>query len=252
MNKIKFRPLSAFITLAACLSIFSVHAKEVTLKAEDGFVLSASYKSPQQPSKKGVLMLHQCNEEKGMYSELAELAASTGFHTLALDFRGYGKSVDDTYSLTKMRKKSLSRDDYFSNVRKMRGDHWPSDVKIAYQYLSKKVGGDNISFIGASCGGGQSLTLAKRFKPKSFTFFSSGMNDERIAQFVALSDTPALIIASQGDEYTFKSSKKIFDQAKNKQTRLHLYKGNGHGLPLFSQDQNLKNVMVDWFALHGQ
>lgn len=228
----------------------SVYAKEITIKANDGFELSADYNAPALAAKKGVLMLHQCNEDKNMYAELGKLGAESGFHTLALDFRGYGKSVDETYSLKKMESKAADRSEYISKVRKMQSDHWPADVEVAYQYLSNKVGSNNIAFIGASCGGGQAMVLANRHRPTSFTFFSSGMNEEAVKRFVGLSEIPALFIAAQGDEYTFNSAKTAFEHAKNKQTRLLAYKGQGHGLPLFTQDKNLKNSMIDWFQIH--
>jgi len=244
--------LKALTILAVTLFSSHIIADEIDLSAEDGFSISAVYNSPSSPSKKGVLMLHQCNSDKSMYNELGELASLQGFHTLAIDFRGYGQSTDNIYSLKKMKEAATNRDDYTKNVRAMRAEHWPSDVRVAYKFLSKKVGSDNISFIGASCGGGQALILAKKHKPKSFTFFSSGMNDKTTSDFNQISDIPALIVASVGDKYTFKSSNKIFLEAKNTKTRLISYKGNHHGHPLFQQDQNLKNVMVDWFKLNAK
>ena len=248
-KKMKFK-------LASSLSIllFSLNglAENINIKAKDGFNLSASYIESSTKSSKGVLMLHQCNEDKNMYNNLAKSLAKQGIHSLAIDFRGYGESVDDKYSLKLMREKATSRENYTAGVREMRTEHWPSDTIAAYKTLKNKIGSDNISFIGASCGGVQSIILAKKHQPKSFTFFSSGMNDTVLSDFAKMSHIPALIIASQGDKYTFNSSNKVFLGAKSEQTKLLSYKGRGHGLPLFKQDPKLEGVMVDWFKLRAK
>lgn len=228
-----------------------VFAQKVNLNGADRFQLSAEYQAPDKQSNRGVLMLHQCNADKTMYADLQKSLKENGFHSLALDFRGYGESVDTTFSLANMRKKAANQQAYFSKVRKMRSEHWETDVVAAYQYLSEKTDGHNISFIGASCGGVQSIKLANKYKPESFTFFSSGMNENIMDEFSGLSDIPALIIAAVEDEYTFKSSNQIFLNAKNKHTRLISYKGRGHGVPLFKQDPDLEKVMVNWFKLHS-
>jgi dienelactone hydrolase len=229
----------------------ATNAESITIKAKDGFSLSAEYLQPTNKSKRGVLMLHQCNADKNMYADLAKHASAKGFHTLSLDFRGYGKSVDDTYSMKEMEAKASNRDEFITKVRKMRADHWPSDVELAYQTLADKVGSNNIAFIGSSCGGGQTMILAEKYRPTSFTFFSSGMNEQRVEQFVKLSDIPAFFIAAQGDQFTYRSAKDAFEKAKSEQSRIQLYKGNGHGLPLFNQDPHLAGTMVDWFLIHS-
>ena len=226
-------------------------AENISIKAKDGFNLSADYLVPNSGSKRGVLMLHQCNADKTMYADLAKHAAAKGFHSLALDFRGYGKSVDKTYSMKKMEAEASNRDQFLAKVRKMRADHWPSDVELAYQYLAEKVGSQNIAFIGASCGGGQAMMLAETKSPTSFTFLSSGMNEQRIEQFEKLSDIPALFIAAQGDRFTYNSAKVAFEKAKSPKSRIQLYKGNGHGHPLFTLDPHLEKNMVDWFLTHS-
>jgi dienelactone hydrolase len=241
-----------FLISSNFLASTTVLAESISIKAKDGFSLSAEYLKPKTSSKRGVLMLHQCNADKSMYSALAEKAAAKGFHTLALDFRGYGKSVDETYSMDKMEAKAGNRDELVAMVRKMRAEHWPSDVELAYQTLVDKVGSQNIAFIGASCGGGQAIILAEKQPPTSLSFFSSGMGEKGIERFVKLSDIPALFIAAQGDEFTFNSAKKAFEKAKSLKSKIQLYKGDGHGLPLFNQDPHLAGTMVDWFLTHSK
>ncbi|WP_444995139.1 alpha/beta hydrolase [Aliikangiella sp. IMCC44359] len=241
-------------TVGLLLIFYSINvsAQSVTIRAQDGFRLAANYFSATKQSSKGVLMLHQCNANKAMYSKLGQSLSAEGIHALAIDFRGYGESVNDEFSREIIRKKSANNDESRKRFRKIVDQYWQDDVIAAYQYLQKKTGGNNISFIGASCGGVQSILLAKKHPPQSFIFFSSGMRDNIIKQFKELSHIPALIIASVGDEYTFKSSNEIFLKAKSKSTRLLSYKGSGHGVPLFKQDPQLKNTMVAWFKQNSK
>ena len=234
------------------LVINTILADEVNLKGKDGFNLYGDFVEANVTSNKGVLMLHQCNADRSMYEDLAASLAKSGISSMSLDFRGYGDSTTDEVSFAAIRSKATSREHYMEMTNKVGiGAHRSDDVEIAYQYLLKKLGNHgNISLIGASCGGGQSIILAQKHKPESFIFFSSGMNQATIDQFKKVSDVPALIIVSQGDEYTFKSSNRIFLDAENQQSRLISYKGDAHGFPLFKQDPNLKAVMVEWFKLN--
>ncbi|MCP3673049.1 MAG: alpha/beta fold hydrolase [Gammaproteobacteria bacterium] len=228
----------------------NISAEKIIIKTADKFDLIADYTSANINSSKGVLMLHQCNADRTMYKGLAKNLAKNGIHSLALDYRGYGESVNDEYSLKKIRESATNEKEYWTKVDFIVEKFWQSDIQAAYTLLVEKVGSDNISFIGASCGGTQSILLANNYKPKSFIFFSAGMKDKTIKNFQKLSDVPALIVASVGDKYTYQSSNTIFLGAKNPNSRLISYKGKGHGKPLFEHDNNLENSMVEWFKVN--
>jgi len=236
--------LSLFLSLVLS---FNLAAEIVHFKAEDGFKLQASYVSGGIESTKAVLMLHQCNRNKDMYASLAKSLAAEGIHSLALDLRGYGGSTNEQYVKQEAAIDTSTREKLIAHYRSMMENVWPLDVDAAYKTLVKKVGGNNIAFIGASCGGEQGIKLAKKYQPKSFIFFSAPMNEATVADFEKLNHIPAMIIAAQGDTPTFKSSNEIFLAAKNKATRLFSYKGKGHGEPLFELDSNLEKMMLVWF-----
>jgi len=238
------------ITLTTIIFLFfttNLLAEKIAIKTADKFNLVADYTASKVKSTRGVLMLHQCNADRTMYKDLAENLANNGIHSLALDYRGYGESVNEKYSLKKIKESATDENDYWTKVDLIVEKFWQSDVQAAYEFLVKKTGSDDISFIGASCGGTQSIQLAKKYKPRSFTFFSAGMTEKTISDFQELSDIPALVIASVDDKYTFKSSNIIFLGAKNNNSRMISYKGKAHGKPLFKQDQNLEHTMVEWF-----
>ncbi len=235
------------ITMICLFGPANVFAEKMTIKTADKFNLVADYTASNVKSTRGVLMLHQCNADRTMYKGLAENLAINGIHSLALDYRGYGESVNDKYSLKKIKESANDEKEYWTKVDLIVEKFWHSDIQAAYKLLVKKTGGEDISFIGASCGGRQSIQLAKKHKPTSFTFFSAGMTEKTISDFNILSDIPALVIASVGDKYTFKSSNSIFLGAKNTNSRMISYKGKAHGKPLFELDKNLENIMVEWF-----
>jgi len=242
-----------FLLCLMGLTTSLVHAEKINLKGSDGFDLYGDYKAASSHSSKGVLMLHQCNADRGMYIDLAAQLAESGFSSMSLDFRGFGESSTQEMSITAIRSKAKSREHYFELVEKAGlGSHRKNDVELAYQFLLEKLGDEaSISVIGASCGGTQAVVLAQKHNLNSFIFFSSGMNDATIELFSNVSHVPALMIAAQKDEYTFKSLNKIFLAAESKKTRLLSYKGNGHGIPLFKQDPGLQDMMVEWFKQHS-
>lgn len=246
------------IALVSLLIAFSIQAKTIQMEGKDGFKIYGDYTAAQNKTSndysKGVLMLHQCNADRSMYQGLAQSLAVKGISSMSLDFRGYGDSIVDGNTIAEIRKKATSRQDYSDRMKQAGiGMHRVDDVEIAYKYLIEKLGKNaDVSLIGASCGGAQAINLAEKHQVSSFVFFSSGMNKEYIKKFNKLSNIPALIIAAQEDEYTYKSSKQIFEAAKSNQSRLLLFKGSGHGRPLFKQDPNLENTMVNWFELNFQ
>jgi dienelactone hydrolase len=234
------------------LSATASQGVEIKLTGQDGFQLYGDYVAASHGQGKGVLMLHQCNADRSMYESLATQLAKSGISSMSLDFRGYGDSVTDEISIAAIREKASSREHYFEIQNQLGlGKNRSHDVELAYRYLLGKLD-DNarISIIGASCGGTQAVLLAQKHKPQSFIFFSAGMNQETIELFDQVSDVPALIVTAQDDTNTFVSSNQIFLNANNEDTRLLSYKGEGHGIPLFKQDQNLESMMVIWFGQH--
>ena len=240
-----------FFTALLLLLSVSASAGQVTLTAEDGFKLYGNYFSPmaaETADTPGILMLHQCNGERSMYDELGKKLAEQGIHAFSLDIRMYGDSVTDTVNMQKIRASAADRQSGRAEIMKHRA-LWPADVLLAEQFLREKIGKDaRFGVIGASCGGGQAITLAGSKSVDALMFFSSGMNEATLDKYSKLKSTPTFIIAAEGDNYTFKSAQQLFKNSSHAQNRLVNYKGEGHGIPLFKQDPNLADTMVGWFV----
>ena len=248
---------------AAELTKASTH--EISIEADDGFLLSANFhhaiseiqiqnnSSPNNrtvqgtSNSKGVLLLHQCNASKVMYANLVDKLSARGISSLALDFRGFGKSTTESISKKNLSKTIKNRKHLMKQLRRIQ-QHWSSDVEIAYRFLKEKIGSNNISLVGASCGGGQAVELSTKYRPTSIVLISSGLDKNHRTDFEQLLDIPMLIIAAQGDKKTFEISQRLFLRSENKYSRLVAYKGKEHGRTLFKLDSMLEDTLVDWIV----
>jgi dienelactone hydrolase len=214
-------------------------SEEVTLTGEDGFRLRATFYPASKPGP-SVLLLHQCNRDRGAYAKLAPALAAAGIHVLTLDFRGFGESK--SAEVTGFQEASERLWPLFAN-----------DVDAALSYLASRPGVDRgrIGILGASCGGSQALLAASRSTDvRALVFLSSSLpwlREEEIASFEAGRPIPVLCIAGEEDRGTYERTKRIFQSSRSPDTRMILYKGNAHGVALFDQDPSLIRTIVDWF-----
>lgn len=238
--------MKLFLTLlSATLFTLTSNANEITLTTDKGFDLKASYYQSNKTSDRAVLLLHQCNYNRSMYNAIGQQLAEQGIHALSLDFRGFGESADDEFSIEQVQ--ALPREERRAAWRRMSA-HWPSDVQLAYNHLTSKLSDKGVvGVIGASCGGSQAITLAEKNPIKVIGFFSSGQRDENIARYKKiLADKPTLIIASEEDNGTYESAQKLFKTTTDSNSRFIAYKGDAHGYPLLDKDKQLASHIVGW------
>ena len=238
------------ISLVSLLATINCFAAEITLTTPDDFSLKADYyqgvNTEKSSNNRAVLMLHQCNYNRSMYDTMGQQFSEQGIHALSLDFRGFGESINAEFNVEKLSK--LPQEERRKQWQIM-SKNWPSDVKIAYDYLRSKITKEgSIGVIGASCGGSQAITLAEKEAVAAISFFSSGQRDENIARYKSsLAKKPTLIIAAEGDGRTFTSAQQLFTTAKHPKTKMISFKGSDHGYPLFDVDKHLNNTIVNWF-----
>ncbi len=234
-------------TISAVLLTLSAssQANKLTLTTDKGFELKGSYYQSIRKSDRGVLLLHQCNYNRTMYNDIGQQLSDKGIHALSLDFRGFGDSVNDEFSVEKIN--ALPREEQRAAWSKM-SKSWPNDVQQAYDHLKSKMSDKAIiGVVGASCGGSQAITLAEKNPISVIGFFSSGQRDENITRYTkTLADKPTLIIASEKDTGTYESAQKLFTASTNKNSKFIAYKGSAHGYPLLDSDTKLASYMVSW------
>jgi len=236
--------LKIFI-LVVSASTYTSQATDITLTTKDNFELKTSFYQAKTTDNRAVLLLHQCNYNRTMYNNIGQQLANKGIHALSLDFRGFGESINDKFDVKKVQK--LPENKRRSAWQKM-ATNWPSDVQQAHDFLKNKLTGGIVGVIGASCGGGQAITLAEANPVTAISFFSSGQNEENINRYKAsLANKPTFIIAAEDDTFTYNSAKQLFTETKNINSKLVAYKGSDHGFPLLDKDTQLANSLVNWF-----
>jgi len=213
---------------------------DVDISAPDGFLLKATYYDAHRPGP-GVLLLHQCNRDRRSWDPLARALADAGLHVLTMDFRGFGESVGEGVT----------------SFREQAEELWPlfdGDVDRALEFLVSlpDVDSTRIGAAGASCGGSQALLLATRFETvKALVFLSSSLpwiDDQEVVALQKNRDIPLLGIAAEGDAQTAERVRWLFEGSRNPRSRLILYKGNSHGVPLFDEDPWLPATIVAFLA----
>jgi len=212
----------------------------VEIVARDGLELGATLWGAAGPGP-AVLLLHQCNRDRHSWEPLARALSDAGVHVLTLDLRGFGDSRN-------------------AEVRDFQGqfqDLWPAiddDVDRALAFLQSvpDVDGERIGVLGASCGGSQALLMALRHpEVRAVGFLSSAapwIASTDVDAFEAASDVAFLGIGAQDDAASADMARRIFDASLSPDSRLVLYKGALHGVPLFERDENLVDLIVGWFG----
>lgn len=214
----------------------STAAKTVTLKASDGIALKASYFSPGRPGP-GILLLHQCNRERGSWTELATQAVARGYHVLTLDYRGYGESEGQRF-------------EDFQEQQPVVAGKWPGDIDAAFSWLVMQEGVDKnrIGAAGASCGVNQSLLVARRHPEVKTVVLLSGNATPDAREY--LRQTPGLPVfaaASVDDGNAVEGMKWILGWSQNRDNKFVEYQKAGHGTDMFAVENGLQPAILDWF-----
>ena len=100
----------------------------VGLHASDGTLLKGTYLASGKPGP-GVLLLHQCNQQRKLWDVLGERLASSGINVLTFDYRGYGESGGTPHD-------KLTPEE----ENKVQTEIWPGDIEIAFQHLLASQG----------------------------------------------------------------------------------------------------------------
>jgi dienelactone hydrolase len=215
----------------------SVTGTAVSFKAADGTKLAATYYAGGQPGP-GILLLHQCNRDRSVWSGLAESLAREGFHVLTLDFRGYGDSGGKRHvTLT-----DQERDQVVTEV-------WPGDVDAAYAYLRAQPGVQSVSGAGgASCGVNQSIQLSRRHPEVQSLVLLSGTTDRAGRQHLRSKASPALMLVASDDDGGVVEFMTWLDASSGNSTnRFVEYKTGGHGTDQFGPHPELPGEIVAWY-----
>src|SRR5512146_1222889 len=140
-------PIVVWLLLQVCAGAAPPPRRDVDLTAPDGTKLKATYYAAATAGP-GVLLMHQCNQQRKTWDGVARELATKGIHVVTFDFRGFGESAG-----------TRSNDIPQPERQRQVTEKWPGDVDAAYRFLTSQpqVNGKQIGAGGASCGVNQSI-----------------------------------------------------------------------------------------------
>jgi dienelactone hydrolase len=237
------RPTSTLALLLVFLTgcaMASAVERSVDLTASDGTTLKASYFPADKPGP-GVLLLHQCNRQRGVWDGLAQQLSAAGISVLTMDLRGFGESGGVPFA-------KATQPQAIAQQAK-----WPGDIDIAYEYLTSQPGVNKgmIGVGGASCGVDNSIQTAIRHPEVHSLVLLSGPTDRKGREFLRHSTTaPELFAAADDDEFagTVVGMEWLYNITGNPgKIWVHEATG-GHGADMFKSHPELMNQITDWYV----
>jgi dienelactone hydrolase len=223
----------------ACTAQEAPAPRVVDLTASDGTKLKATYFAAAKAGP-GVLLLHQCNQQRKNWDELAGRLAAAGIHVMTLDYRGYGESGGTRFL-------DMPGPERVQMVR----DKWPGDVDVAYAYLvaqpgvARGIAGGG----GASCGVNQAIQLARRHPEVKSLALLSGNTDLGGRTFLRQSaGIPILLSAADDDQGAVELMEWLYSLSPNPGSKFVHYQTGGHGVDMFARHKELPRMIVDWYV----
>ncbi len=235
------RILVPFLLVLTCAAKQQPAPRTVNLTAPDGVILKATYFAAAKPGP-GVLLLHQCDEQRKAWDGLAEVLAAAGINVLTFDLRGYGESGGTPHDkLTQQEQQKIVT------------DVWPRDIDMAYSYLVWQSGveRDKIGAGGASCGVNNAIQLARKHPDVKALMLLSGPTDREGRFFLQSSKRlPIFTAAAEDDKYgnLVDTMQWLFSVSPNPASRFAHYAAGGHGADMFAVNKELPGVIADWFS----
>jgi dienelactone hydrolase len=223
-----------FVIVAA--NAMAAAPQEISVRTDDGVVIAGALYLPGRPGP-GVVLLHALSRTHEDWSAVAPRLADAGFVVLAIDLRGHGASgpLPDGTTL----------DDLTPML---------ADVRAARAFLAsrREVVPGRIGIAGASIGANLAV-LAAAADPtvRSLALLSPGIDYRSLRPEAAIKkygDRPALIIASQEDNYATSSARQLAVAGPGIGIRdLRILNGAGHGTAMLARQPDLASSLVDWF-----
>jgi dienelactone hydrolase len=233
------RLLGLLMLAAVCAAQQAPSPRVVDLTATDGTKLKATFFSAGKAGP-GVLLLHQCNQQRKGWDGLATQLTAAGISVLTLDFRGFGESGGTPV-------KDLPQEEF----PKIVNEKFPGDMDVAYGYLVSQpaVDGHIVGAGGASCGVNQAIQLARRHPEVKSLVLLSGNTDRDWRAFLSKSEKmPVLFSAARDDGAAVELMEWLYSLSTNPGSKFVEYPNGGHGVDIFAAHKELPAMIVDWYV----
>jgi dienelactone hydrolase len=228
------------LLVAATGAAQQISPQVVSLHASDGTMLKGTYFASGKPGP-GVLLLHQCNQQRKLWDVLGERLASSGINVLTFDYRGFGESEGTPHD-------KLTPEE----ENKVQTEIWPGDIEIAFQYLLAQSGvaRERIGAGGASCGVFNAIKLARRHPEVKSLVLLAGPTDREGRQFLQSSKNMPIFTSAADDDVFGPQAVMMqwfFSLSLNSTSRFAHYASGGHGAEMFAVQKELPGIIADWF-----
>lgn len=208
--------------------------QSVSFRTEDGLTLAGTLYLPGRTAP-AVLLLHMQTRSREDWQALGTRLADAGLVALAIDFRGHGAS-----------------DHAPAADRAKEHAGFQLDIKAARAFLASRpdVSAGRVGLAGASIGANLAV-LAAAGDPsvRTLALLSAGLDYRGLRTEAALNRygaRPALLAASQEDNYAMISMRRLSGQGTGMREQLVLNEA-GHGTVMLSRQPDILGTLVDWF-----
>jgi pimeloyl-ACP methyl ester carboxylesterase len=225
--------VAALLALAAA-PLRAAPVQEVTFTTADGVAIVGSLYLPSRPGP-GIILLHALSRTREDWQPVASRLADAGFVALAIDLRGHGASGP------------LPEGTSLADLTPM-----VADVKAAREFLAtrREVAPNRIGIAGASIGANLAILFAAGDPTvRSLALLSPGIDYRGLRPEAAMKkygDRPALLVASQEDNYAANSTRQLAASGPGVRD-LRILTGAGHGTAMLGRQPELAAALVDWF-----
>lgn len=211
----------------------------LTITAEDGIELSGNFRNA-AGARTCALLLHMMPATKESYAAFAEKLAAAGIASLAIDFRGHGKSADgpDGYRL-------------FSDT-----DHQASlhDIEAGARFLqSKGATTGTLVLVGASIGANLALQYAAAHADvPAVVALSPGLNYRGVLATPAvtgLQRSQRLYLAASNDDAESDAAVERLAEISLAKTTVKHFDRAGHGTTMFERIPEFMDELVEWINM---
>lgn len=240
-----FTTYNSQLYAADTLSIAPI--QQVKFKGADDFPVFAKFYQGNKESG-GVLLLHGCDHDSRSFDEIAPLLVKQGINALAIDLRGFGKSIDEIFSHKSIKKQTKNIANYQGELLRLTS-YWPEDLVNGYAFLNEKITkSKGIAVISSGCSAPQAVALAEKLRINSFVMVSPVMNYMEKEFYKNLIDIPAYFVSSAHHAETYKTSTELFQWNGTQTSTIQIYKGNRVGHALLRGKPNLAASIVLWLG----
>ena len=216
-------------------------------KADNEFQLFADYYQGNEHAG-GVIVIHDCDNDRKPYNLLAKTIAEQDLHTLLVDLRGYGESVSQLYSREILKDKSTDIVNFQSEMVFITA-HWGDDLLAAYNFLINNIDKTKgVAVVASGCSTAYAVTLAEKVQLSAMVMITPKMNYNDKDRYKNLIDIPSYFIASANQLSSYQIAQELFAWSGDKHSKMQVFKGNDDSYQVINRQKLLSNDIAFWLT----